>query len=284
MKTIKTNINFTHALTVVAMLLLAYQTKAQSEQDAIAQKMQNPLANITALPIQNNFLSGASQNDKLGYGLSFQPLLSSSFKKFNIVHRAVFGLGYTPGITGGLANLPQGAPDEGEIDGTWGTTDFNYSFYYSPKNVDKVAWGVGPSVNLPTASDNRLGSGKWSAGLSGVLVLQTGKWTFDWIIRQTWSFAGDENRRDVNQMVLQPLIAYSLGNGWVASTMPTINANWDFEDGQKWTVPLGAGFTKVVFVGKTPMALSAQYYSYAVRPDLAPKSEFRIGTAIIFSK
>jgi hypothetical protein len=292
MKTLKTNTTFTYALTFMTMLLFAYQTNAQSDQEVIvqsdqetiAQKMQNPLSNISALPIQNNFLFGASQNDELGYGLSFQPIHSSSFEKFNIVHRAVFGIGYTPGITGGLASLPQGAPDDGEIDGTWGTTDLNYSFFYTPKKANKVAWGIGPSVNLPTASDNRLGTGKWSAGLSGVLVFQTGKWTFDWVMRQTWSFAGDENRRDVNQMVLQPLIAYNLGNGWVASTMPSISANWGFDDGQKWTIPLGAGFTKVLFIGKTPMALTAQYYSYAVRPDLAPTSEFRIGTTIVFSK
>jgi hypothetical protein len=265
-------------------LLFSITSFAQDQNEEIAQKLQNPLSNISALPIQHNFGLGASQNNKMGYGLSLQPLHSTPFNSFNIVHRAIFGIAYVPGITEGLAMLPQGAPENGMIDGTWGITDLNYSFFYTPKSAKKIIWGIGPSINLPTASDNRLGSGKWSAGGSVVLVYQTGRWTFDWIMRQTWSFAGDENRRDVNQMVLQPLIAYSLGKGWIANTLPTINANWDFESGQKWTVPLGGGISKVLVVGKTPISLGAQYYQYVIRPDLAPTSEFRIGTTIIFSK
>ena len=52
MKTLKTNTTLIHTLKVMAMLLLASQTNAQSDQEAsvqsdqeaIAQKMQNPLS------------------------------------------------------------------------------------------------------------------------------------------------------------------------------------------------------------------------------------------------
>jgi hypothetical protein len=258
---------------------------AQSEEELeqLAQKLQNPLASISALPIQNNFLFQSSQNEELGYGLSFQPIFSTTHKNFNLVHRAVFGIGYAPGIVQGLGLLPTGAPDDGRVDGIWGLSDLNYSFYYTPKEAGKVAWGLGPSITLPTATDNRLGSGKWSAGVSAVVVYQVGKWTIDLVVRQTWSFAGDSERDDISQMVLNPLIAYNIDNGWAISTFPSISANWNFES-NKWTVPVGGGVSKLLFHGKLPVSYVIQYYYYAARPDLAPTGELRLGATLVFAK
>ncbi len=264
---------------------VAFAGLAQEPDDLelLAQKLQNPLASISALPIQNNFLFQASQNEELGYGMSLQPIISTQHKNFNLVHRAVFGFGYAPGIVQGLGLLPTGAPDEGRVDGTWGLSDLNYSFYYTPKEAGKVAWGVGPSITLPTATDNRLGSGKWSAGISAVVVYQASKWTIDLVVRQTWSFAGDSDRADISQMVINPLIAYNLGDGWALSTFPSISANWNFDSNQ-WTVPVGGGISKLIFHGKLPVSYVLQYYYYAVRPDLAPNSELRIGATLVFAK
>ncbi len=273
---------YTKAIIFSMATLISLGVAAQ-DLEALAQKLQNPLANISALPIQNNFLTESSQNEELGYGMSLQPIFSTQHKNFNLVHRAVFGLGYAPGIVQGLGLLPSGAPDEGRIDGTWGLSDLNYSFYYTPKQASKVAWGFGPSITFPIATDNRLGSGKWSAGISAVAVYQVGKWTVDLVVRQTWSFAGDSGRADINQMVLNPLIAYNIDRGWAISTFPSISANWDF-DSDQWTVPVGGGISKLVFHGKVPVSYVLQYYVYAARPQFAPKSEFRIGATIVFAK
>lgn len=253
------------------------------DAEALAQKLQNPLASISALPIQNNFMFQASQNQETGYALTFQPIHATQHKNFNLIHRAVFNIGYAPGIVSGLGLLPAGAPENGDVSGTWGISDLNYSFYLTKKEAGRLPWGIGPSITLPIASDNRLGAGKWSAGISGVLVYQFNKWTFDIVVRQTWSFAGDSDRADVSQMVLNPLIAYNLGEGWAISTFPSISANWNF-DANKWTVPVGGGISKLVFHGKLPVSYVLQYYYYAARPDLAPNGELRIGATLVFAK
>lgn len=38
--------------------------------------------------------------------------------------------------------------------------DFNYSLFFSSVKYDKIIWGVGPSISMPTATDDELGTGK----------------------------------------------------------------------------------------------------------------------------
>lgn len=252
-------------------MLGAGQLNAQTEQDEIAQKLQNPLASIIALPVQYNFGTGTPGLDGNTFTASFQPIVATDFNKFSIVHRGVFGTSYVPAAVGQSVS-------------TTGFTDLNYSFFLAPKTKGKLNWGVGPSVDLPTATDPLLGSGKWSAGAGFVMVYQNKNWTFDMVLRQTHSFAGDKDRADVNRFVGQTLIAYGLGKGWVVNTFPTITANWNAEKGQKWTVPVGGGVSKLVFMGKVPVSLGMQYYNNVIRPDYAGKSELRFVTTFVFAK
>ena len=271
---------------IIALLVGSNSILSQeaNKTDDLAQQLQNPLATLTIIPVLHAFYLESTQTEEVGYTSTLQPMFPINFNKVNMINRVVFGIGYQPGIVEGLDLIPQGYPEKGQIDGAWGISDLNYSFFISPKNVRKVAWGVGPSVTFPTSTDNRLGTGKYSLGFSFVVVYQYEKLTMDLIVRQTWSVAGDAERRDVNQLVAQPLIAYALGKGWVLSTYPTISANWSFDEDRQWTVPIGAGVSKLLFLGKLPMNLSAQYYHYVVRPDLAPHSEFRITTTFVLAK
>ncbi len=257
---------------------------APETADEIAQQMQNPLASMIAVPVLNGFGFEASQNEGTQFYTSFQPIFPFKFKKFNVMNRVIFGYGYVPGIVQGTPDIPIGAPQNGAFDGTWGLSDLNYSFYITSKKPGKVPWGIGPSLSAPLATDNRLGTGKWSAGLSFVMVYQVDRWTFDLVLRQTWSFAGDSERWDVNQFLASPLIAYGLGGGWTINTFPQITANWDFEESQVWTVPFGGGISKLVFFGKLPTNLGLQYYHSIVRPELAPHAELRFTMTFVFAK
>ena len=53
-----------------------------------------------------------------------------------------------------------------------------------------------------------LGTEKWSAGPTAVVLKQTGKMTYGALWNQVWSFSGNTDRADVNQMFLQPFVAY----------------------------------------------------------------------------
>lgn len=258
-------------LAIFALGKLSLMQAQGDEASAIANKLQNPLARISALPIQHNIGLGSPALNGASYTMSMQPIIGTEYEKINVVHRAVFGVSYLP------SNINGGNP-------TFGMTDLNYSFLVAPKSAGKVAWGVGPSIDIPTATDPILGGGKWNAGISAVLVYQTPKITIDLVLRQTTSFAGDSERPDANLFVAQTLLAYNLGKGWMLSTFPTIQANWSAEKGQQWTVPVGGGVSKVAFLGKLPVSVGVQYYQNVIRPDGAPKGELRFSTTFVFGK
>ena len=268
--------------------MLPFNTMAQNPDyenaEELGQSTQNPLADLTVIPFQNNFSFDNTQNRETGYILNIQPIFPLQLKSFKFVNRLTFGLGYMPGITAGSAEIPLGFADDGQTDGTWGALDLNWTGWITPKPIGDFSWGIGPSVTFPIASDNRLGSGKWSLGASAVFVWQPKKWTIDAIFRQLWSVGGSEDRTDVNQLLAQPLIAYNIKDGWAVATMPVITVNWDFPEDQKALVPFGGGVNKLLFLGKIPMLVMCHYYYNAIRPELAASSEFRLQLTFILAK
>lgn len=73
---------------------------------------------------------------------------------------------------------------------------------------------VGPSLTLPTASDDQFGSGRWSGGITGVVLSQANWGSMGILGRQLWSFVGYEDRGDVSQLLVEPFLNYNLDKGW----------------------------------------------------------------------
>jgi hypothetical protein len=279
---IKINISF--VLAIMFTLSVTGQDDSDTPEVDLGQKTQNPLADLIVIPFQNNIMFNGSQNHETGYLMNIMPVYPIAGKKVSLINRAVITWGYIPGIYQGGDIIPGGWPEDGHSDGVWGLGDFNLTSYVTPKPKGAFSWGIGPSVTMPTATDNRLGSGKWSLGPSAVIVWQPKQWTIDAIIRQLWSVGGDNDRLDVNQFYVQPLVAYNLNNRWAVATMPVITANWNYDDDNKWMVPIGGGFNKLFKLNKTPLLLMVHYYYNAIKPELAASSELRIQLSFILSK
>jgi len=60
-----------------------------------------------------------------------------------------------------------------------------------------------------------------------------------------WSFAGEEDRANVNAMTLQPFVNYNLPKGWYLTSSPLITANWEANDNNRWTLPIGGGIGRI---------------------------------------
>jgi hypothetical protein len=242
---------------------------------------QNPVADLISVPLQSNFNFGygakdAPQNSSTQYVLNIQPVIPVTLGDtgFNLITRPILPIIRQPNLI-----------EDGD---TWGWSDLQIQTYLSPSKADKFIWGVGGVLQPPTASDGReLGTQKWSAGPAAVVLAMPGKWVFGGLVTQLWSFAGDNDREDIELTTFQPFINYNFERGWYVSSSPVITANWEADgNDNKFTVPVGGGFGRLIRVGKLPVNLQAQAFYNVVKPDddPAPDWTMRLQVQFLFPK
>jgi len=233
--------------TLLCMIFLSTAAFSQSDSD-LAKKTQNTLANLISLPFQNNFDFNIGPHDRTKYTLNIQPVVPFELtEKLNLITRTIFPLIYQPDITKSSG-------------GEFGIGDTTLTAFLSPKASGDFIWGVGPIFLIPTATDDALGTGKWGAGASIVALVTPNPWVIGFLASNVWSFAGDSDRNKVNLFTFQYFINYNLPNGWYLTSSPINTANWEAEDGNKWTIPVGGGGGKIIRIGKLPVNIQAQVF------------------------
>ena len=269
---------FPAVLCLALVMLSSVGATAQdqaADQAALAKKSQNPVANMISIPFE--FWHNEGQRGT-GFTAIVKPVIPTSLGKFNLINR--FILPYAS-VNGTLrSSLPNSDPLA--VD-TKGLGDFTYQGFLSPAEPGALIWGGGAALVVPTASTDQLGTDRWSAGPSVLLLGMPGKWVLGLLAQNVWDFAGsgDEN---VNIMTLQPILSYALKNGWYLTSVPVITANWEAASSEVWTVPLGAGIGKVQKFGKRPIDFKLVYYNYVVRPTFGAEWSVMLGVKLILPK
>jgi hypothetical protein len=236
---------------------------------ALAKKAQNPIANMISVPLQNNTNFGIASFDRTQNVLNIQPVLPAPIGTWNLINRAIAPLIYQPDITQSSG-------------GEFGLGDIVYQGFFTPASSGVVTWGIGPVLVFPTATNDVLGSGKWSAGPAAIVVAMPGKWVLGGVVYNAWSFAGGSDRADVNQGVLQYFINYNLKNAWYLTSAPIIAVNWNATEGNKWTVPFGGGVGKIFAVGKQKLNGQVSAYWNAVTPDALDGPDWTLRLQLVF--
>ena len=217
-----------------------------------------------ALPVEIDTDSGAANGDATI--LRIAPLYGlGSLGNFKVVHLDLITIADAPGDVPGRPGNHDSEPGERVL----GLSDLVHASFFTPKTSGKGSWGFGGMLSIPIASDDRLGSGKWSAGPSFRVTYKSGPWNLGAFGGQIWSFAGADERNDVSQLIVRGAVRRQLSNSWHFVSSPIITANWNAA-GQKWLVPLGGGFGNVFKVKSKPWALSLQGYYNVIKPDGAP--------------
>ncbi|NNK13797.1 MAG: neuromedin U [Desulfofustis sp.] len=263
---------------IFTISFLPTNLSAEDKGADLRSAVQNPISSLISVPFKFTFDFGADNGD--AQYLNIQPVVPVSIGDWNIVNRVIIPIGGVDGPITGQANNP--SPISG--DGAEGLSDINYSAFLSPAKVGKLIWGVGASLSIPSASDDQLGSGKWSAGPTAVLLTQPGWGSVGLLARQLWSFSGDEDRREVSQLLLEPFINYNLENGWFLITDMIITSNWEASSGNEWTLPLGGGIGRVFKIGNQPINSRLEAYYNVERPDGAPEWNLAFTWQFLFPK
>ena len=252
-------------------------------QSDLAAAAQNPIANTISVPFENSLYFSGGEDDETTYVLNFQPVIPVKLNEdWNLISRPIVPIMYLPGAVSGLPGI--GGQPVG-FDDTFGLGDINYTGFLSPANSGKFIWGAGPSITFPTATDDVLGSGKWSAGPSFVGLTIQKPILAGVLLRHLWSFAGDSDRRSVNQSLIQPFLNYNLDDGWYLITAPVITADWAADSSSdRWTVPLGGGVGKLMRWGDQPVNMNVQLYYNAERPSTASDWQIKFTFQLLFPK
>jgi len=148
-----------------------------------------------------------------------------------------------------------------------------FSKQYTPPNI----FGFGPTVMMDTATEDILGTGKWSAGPMALAFHVGDKWIYGVVAQHWWSFAGDDNREDVCLTDLQYVLRYRVNAKTNIGFGPNIQANWKEDSHNTWTVPVGLGGDTLVKIGPLPVKIGFEAYYNVISPDnFGPEWQLRL--------
>ena len=262
--------------TVFLLILLAISTAAYGQDSTannaneLAKKLSNPVASLISVPFQNNWHFNVGAYKGTQYLLNFQPVIPISLdENWNLIARVIVPFVNQP-LSGG--------------DSKFGMSDILASAFFSPAKPGDLIWGVGPVFSIPTATDDILGSGKFSIGPTILGLTQQSGWTIGLLANQVWSIAGKDNRADVNQTFLQPFVSYGAWKGGTLSFNTEAAANWKASSGEQWTVPLNISVSQILPIGGKPVSFAFGYKYFAAKPTGGPDWGLRAVVTLLFPK
>jgi hypothetical protein len=256
----------------VTLMCLATLPVWAQESSEIAKQAQNPIASLISVPLENDFNPQTGINKQDSYVLEMKPVVPLKLSNdWTLITRTIIPVIQVPDLAPG-------------VDGTTGVGDVQLSLFLSPAKAGPVIWGAGPVVSFPTASQEILGTKKVSIGPTVVVLRIQGHWLFGTLVQNLFSVAGPAARPDVNQMLLQPFANYNLRHGWYLTSSPIITANWEVNPNQRWVVPVGGGFGKIVHFGKLPVNMYTQFFRNVERPDGTTHWSARFQAQLLFPK
>ncbi len=272
-------------------------------QAQIAKLLDNPVGNFVAIPFQYDYvqLKGPQTgNTRTLHKLQIFPTFPISLGgDWNLINRVVFPF-YSAPINKDSGNFIGMAPgsilsDPGfpgvladPYDRTNGFGDMVYVGVASPKKPIKIEstggaiiWGVGATSMFPTASEDVLGTGKYSLGPSAVAGYLGRKWIFGIFAQHWWSVGGDSQRPDVSLTDIQYFLYYAPPWNpkaqWRIGMSPIISINWKAK-GDKVTLPVGLGIGRMFEIAKLPVRvqLEAEYSVIHPKDKIGSRWDFRL--------
>lgn len=240
------------------------------EAEELAKKLANPISDLVSVPFQFNWEQNVGTSDATRFILNVQPVMPFALNQdWNLIARVIVPFVSQPALVDG------GEP-------AFGVSDILASFFFSPSKPG-LTWGVGPAISLPSTSVPSLGTEKWSAGPTVVVLKQSGKMTYGTLWNQIWSFSGNSDRPDVNQMFVQPFFAYQATRTVTVTLQSETTANWEVNE-DRWTVPINVLFAKLSSCGAFPASYQLGFGGFVAHPDIGPSWKIRGAIVILLPR
>jgi hypothetical protein len=234
----------------------------------LANKLSNPVSSLISVPLQFNYdcCFGPKNADRVV--LNIQPVIPFGLSgDWNMIVRTILP----------VVEQQETAPGVGAHFGLGDTTQ---SFFFSPTPAPGgIIWGAGPVFLWPTATDDVIGSRKWGAGPTLIVLKQDSGWTYGMLANHIWSYSGDSSHPNLSNTALQPFVGYT----WPDTTGLSFNSeaayNWESKE---WSAPLNLMLSHIYKFGSQPISFQVGARYYPVTFDDGPRWGLRFSAVFLF--
>jgi len=230
------------AVAAAGLLSSANSVQAQDSSGGdLAKQLSNPISSLISVPYQFNYDSGLGAT---GTGsrttVNIQPVVPISISdNWNLVSRTIIPLISQTDVVPGTSQS--------------GLGDVVQSFFFSPKapTAGGLIWGVGPVLLLPTGGTG-LSADQFGAGVTGVVLKQTGPWTVGALANQIWSVGDTTGGTKISTSFVQPFVSYGTKNLWTFTLNSEATYDWLNDDAG---VPINVMASKLIKVAGQPVSI-----------------------------
>jgi hypothetical protein len=232
---------------------------SQPSAEEIAQKLANPntpMASLTFRLQQRSFegsLPGAGSQS--GTTLVFQPSFPFPMKNGDVIF-------FRPGIPIQI-DFPTIDPVSGNFESKSGLADIAFDIAYGRTTKTGMLYAGGMIASLPTATDDALGTDRFTMGPEFMIGKLTKKWVLGAFPNHQWDVGGSGDK-DINLTTIQLFGTVLPGGGWNYGSSPILS--YDHISNQ-WTIPLNVSLGKTVIWNGRPWKLSAELNYYVEKSD-----------------
>jgi hypothetical protein len=240
-----------------------------SDAAHLATQLNNPISSLISVPFQTNYDCCFGDTTASRWLTNIQPVVPMQLTDdWNLIMRTIL-----PVIHEQWSPVHQTS--------NWGIGDVLQSFFFSPRTDSTFTWGVGPALHYPTGTDS-FGTHQWAGGPTVVALEQEHGWTYGALVYQIWSFGNGGPHVTINQMFLQPFVAYTLPTGFTVSMNTETTHDWT---NQTWNVPVNLDFSQVFHVESQAVQfqIGPRYYVSIPNKQL-PRWGARFNLTFLFPK
>ena len=253
---IQTSVKLLCGLILLTSLSSQAQEKAKSAEE-IAKELANPNTPLATLNFKLQFrgfegsLPGA--NSQSGTTILFQPSLPFPLDNGDL-------LLWRPAIP---LIVDQPVFNGTGFDGESGIGDIVFDLAYAPKNESGLLIAYGLIASLPTATDDKLGTDRFTLGPEYLIGKLTPAYVIGAFPNHQWDIGGSGNK-SINLTSVQLFGTILPGGGWNYGTSPIITYDWETDQA---TIPINFNFGKTIIRGSTPWKLSMEINYYIEQAD-----------------
>lgn len=123
---------------------------------------------------------------------------------------------------------------------------------------------------LPTSTSPEIAPDQFAAGVTGIVLKQSGPWTYGALVNHLWDVGGGST--DINASFVRPFLSYTTPTAWTFSVNSESTYDWN---AKQWTAPINVTVAKLININGQPISIGGGVRHWLDAPDAGPMAALR---------